>query len=144
MASTLSQSSGPVKVVAALLDGRRVRGFVLDFSPLRDKCRIFSSEQASVSEAEEIDIRKLKAIFFVKEFTDKQHQDPENANQFVGVVHGRKMEVNFTDGERLVGSTEGYSPQRLGFFFFPANSRSNILRAFVVNASVREVKWLRA
>ena len=78
----------------------------------------------------------------MKEFTDKEHQDLENPNEFVGVVHGRKLEVSFSDKERLVGSTEGYSPNRLGFFFFPANSASNVLRVFVVNANVRQVRWL--
>ena len=48
MASSLSQSSGPVKVVAVFhgADRQVVKGFVFDFSPLRDKCRIFPSEAA--------------------------------------------------------------------------------------------------
>jgi hypothetical protein len=137
-----SAAGGPVKVVVAFLDGRRVHGYVLDFSPVRDKCRVFPSEKATASEAEEIDLRKLKAIFFVKAFTDKEHQDPENPNEFVGAAHGRKIEVTFSDGERLMGTTEGYSPARLGFFFSPANARSNILRIFVVNANVTRVAWL--
>ena len=142
MAAAPAPAAGPIKVVAAFLDRRRTRGFVLDFSPLRDRFRVYPSERATASEAEEIEIRQLKAIFFVKEFTTQENQDPENPSEFTGRVHGRKIEVFFSDGEHLVGSTEGYSPNRLGFFFFPANDRSNVLRAFVVNANVKRVAWI--
>ena len=54
------------------------------------------------------------------------------------------MEVTLADGECLVGTTEGYNPKRLGFFLIPPHPQGNNLRVFVVNASVREVKWLRA
>ena len=146
MASSPRQSSGPVKVVAVFreVDRQGVKGFVFDFSPQRDKCRIFPSEAARADEAQEIDIRKLKAIFFVKEFADLEHHTQTHSEEFVGVSHGRKMEVTLADGERLVGTTEGYNPKRLGFFLIPPHPQGNNLRVFVVNASVREVKWLRA
>ena len=39
---TMKQATPP-QVVIAFLDGRRVRGYVFDFSPMRDQCRIFPS-----------------------------------------------------------------------------------------------------
>jgi hypothetical protein len=42
----------------------------------------------------------------------------------------------------LVGSTVGYAPQRLGFFLFPVDPKSNNLRVFVISAAVRKVRFL--
>ena len=131
-----------VKVVAATLEGERVRGFIFDFSPIKERCRIFPSERAHAEEAREIDMRKLKALFFIKEFTEPGGEKA-NPSEFTGVVHGRKIQVEFSDGELLMGSTEGYAPNRMGFFLFPANSNSNILRVFVINTNVKEVKWIK-
>ncbi|MGH9777659.1 MAG: DUF6982 domain-containing protein [Candidatus Acidiferrales bacterium] len=142
MATPVGPATRAVKVVAAALEGERIRGFIFDFSPLKERCRIFPTERAKADEAHEIDMRKLKAMFFIKEFTEPGGEKA-NPNEFVGVVHGRKLQVEFSDGELLMGSTEGYAPNRLGFFLFPANSNSNILRAFVINANVKEVKWIK-
>ncbi len=142
MATPAAPASRAVKVVAATLTGERVRGFIFDFSPLKEHCRIFPSERAHAQDARDIDMRKLKALFFIKEFTEPK-SEKANPNEFSGIVHGRKIQVEFSDGELLMGSTEGYAPNRLGFFLFPANSNSNILRAFVINTNVKEVKWIK-
>ena len=131
-----------VKVVAATLEGERIRGFVFDFSPAKEHCRIFPSERAHAPDARDVDARKLKALFFIKEFT-QPGAEKVNPNEFVGTPHGRKIQVIFSDGEVLMGSTEGYAPNRLGFFLFPANQNSNILRVFVINTNVKEVKWIQ-
>jgi hypothetical protein len=142
MATPAAPSSRAVKVVAATLEGERIRGFIFDFSPVKEICRVFPTERAKADEAREIHMRKLKALFFIKEFTEPKGEKA-NPNEFTGVVHGRKIQVEFSDGELLMGSTEGYAPNRLGFFLFPANSSSNILRVFVINANVKEVKWIK-
>jgi hypothetical protein len=142
MATPAGPAARAVKVVAATLEGERVRGFIFDFSPLKERCRIFPSERSHADEARDIDMRKLKALFFIKEFTEPG-SEKVNPNEFAGTVHGRKIQVEFSDGELLMGSTEGYAPNRLGFFIFPANANSNILRAFVINANVKEVKWIK-
>jgi len=48
---TMKQATPP-QVVIAFLDGRRVRGYVFDFSPMRDQCRIFPSPAAQANEGE--------------------------------------------------------------------------------------------
>ncbi len=142
MATPTGPVSRAVKVVAATLSGERIRGFAFDFSPQKEHCRVFPSERATTGEAHDIDVRKLKALFFIKEFT-QPGAEKVNPNEFVGTPHGRKIQVTFSDGEILMGSTEGYAPNRLGFFLFPANQKSNILRVFVINTNVKEVKWIQ-
>lgn len=54
----------------------------------------------------------------------------------------RKLEVIFADKERLEGTTDGYSHDRLGFFMVPEDPTGKILRVFIINAHVKSVKWL--
>jgi hypothetical protein len=53
------------KVVVAYLDGRRARGCVYDFSPLKDTFRLVSE---SGQKGPEVALKDLKAVFFVKDF----------------------------------------------------------------------------
>ena len=139
---TMSGPGSPPQVVIAHMDGRRSRGYVFDFSPMRDRCRIFPSATASGGQGELVDLKALKAIFFLGESSGKQI-----TTQPGGTGHGRKLEVLFADGEHIEGTTEGYSRDRLGFFMVPDDTTTkdptvNILRIFVINANVKQVRWL--
>ena len=48
----------------------------------------------------------------------------------------------FKDGETQVGYTQGFSPSRPGFFFFPADPDGNNKRIFVVNAATSDVRFV--
>ncbi|OFV93346.1 MAG: hypothetical protein A3F68_07380 [Acidobacteria bacterium RIFCSPLOWO2_12_FULL_54_10] len=122
----------------AYLDGRRVRGYVLDFLPTRDRCKVFPSQTAKASEGEVADFRNLKAIFFLKEAS----AETVTAGLKPMPAAGRRIEVIFPDKERLEGTTQGYSKDRLGFFMVPEDPTGKILRAFIINANVKSVKWL--
>ena len=129
------------KVVVAYLDGRRVQGYVFDFSPLRETCRVFPSQTAQADEGEVVEIKTLKAIFFLQEVTG----DPAAvAPKTPAASQRRRLEVTFQDKERLEGTTEGYSKDRQGFFMVPEDPTGKILRVFVVNRNVKEVKWVQA
>lgn len=141
MASPTVQRPGAPQVVIAHLDGRRIRGYVFDFSPLRDRCRVFQSPNAQADQGEEVDLKKLKAIFFLQEPTEAA---AGTAPPAAAPTNRRKIQVFFADGERLEGTTEGYSRERLGFFMVPEDPTRKILRIFVINANVKEVKWVQA
>ena len=130
-------------VVIAFLDGRRPRGYVFDFSPMRDKCKLFPSQTAKAEEGEEIELRKLKAIFFLKEAPGAPGETATTMpTQTATVTARRKLEVIFADKERLEGTTEGYSKDRQGFFMVPDDPTGKILRVYVLNANVKSAKWL--
>ena len=122
-------------VVIAHLDGRRSQGYVFDFLPTKDRCKIFPSANARQEEGEEVFVKDLKAIFFLR--------DPNDPTPAPGPApNRRRLEVVFPDNERLEGSTEGYSKDRQGFFMVPEDPVGKIIRCFVVNANVTSVKWL--
>jgi len=57
-------------------------------------------------------------------------------------VYGRRVRVDFKDGETLYGITPGYRPDRPGFFFEPADATSNIEHCFVLAGATAQVSYL--
>ena len=131
----------PVKIVVRYCDGRLVKGFTQNFSPTKERFHLFRTDSPS-RETIEVSIRDLKAVFMVRDFTG----DPlyrERGKYIDGEKSpGRKVEITFVDGEVLVGSTLGYDQKRQSFFVFPADSRSNNTRVFVVSSAVEKVRHL--
>lgn len=126
-------------VVARYLDGRMLKGMTRDFSANRPA---FHVETADTHEIVELRCRHLKALFFVK-----SHDGDPGRNDIRGFLEappetaqGRKLAVRFRDGEFLCGYTLSWSPDREGFFLFPADPGSNNQRIYVVVSSTDEVK----
>jgi len=126
-------------IVARYADGRVLKGTTQDFSPNRG---IFHVHPDGSRDSVELRFRELKAIFFVSSLAgDPSRQDirgfvdgPEETQK------GKKIAVRFRDGELLCGYTLSWTPDREGFFVFPADPGSNNQRVFVITAATREVK----
>jgi hypothetical protein len=128
------------KVVARFVDGRMVKGMTSDFVPGKDRFHVMPAEPGS--RPVPIETRDLKALFFVKDLTGNpahvEHKEFEEGK----AVAGKRIRVVFTDGEVMIGSTNGYQAGRPGFFYVPADSSSNILRCYVSVAATTEVTLL--
>ena len=130
------------KIVARYQDGRIVKGFTSDFLPTKDHMHVVPVGAAPNAAPNEVSIKDLKAIFFVKDFQgNAQHHD---VNEFdpQKPVPGRKLRVVFKDGETLVGTTQGYQPGRPAFFLIPADPAANTERCFVISSATREVSFV--
>jgi hypothetical protein len=124
------------KVVVQFNDGTLLKGRTSDFFPNKTTFHL----ELPNSEIKNIILEKLKAIFFVKDLTgNKDHPD-----DYKDVIPGggRKIQVKFSDGELLIGYSQGYSPTRIGFFVTPADIGNNNERIFVINSSTEEVTFL--
>ena len=132
----------PIKVVVRYVDGRVVKGMTQDFFPNKDRFHLRSDTTVSVEPAEVL-IRDLKAVFFVKDFDGKPGYNERKEYNNGDKAQGRKVEILFVDGEKLVGSTLGYDPNRLGFFLFPVDPESNNMRVFAVTAAVKNVRYIQ-
>jgi hypothetical protein len=126
--------------VVAYLDGRRLKGYIHDFSAQDGHFHIFSEQDTELREGADVQMKDLKAIFFAQDFAGNgEYMEPQilsSQNQ------GRKLEVSFRDGEKLEGTADGYDPQRIGFFLVPVDPRSNNLRVFVITKNATQVRWL--
>ena len=131
------------KVVARFRDGRMVKGYTYDFNPYKETFHVcvtqYSKEVIGVSHS------PLKAVFFVKTFEgNKDHRDPEDFSlDSLKSMPGLKVKVTFFDGEVMYGSTNGYAPERKGFFIFPVDKESNNDRVFAIRESAVTVETWR-
>jgi hypothetical protein len=126
------------QVVARYRDGRIVRGTTANFFPNREEFHVQTPE----GELEAVSLADLKAVFFVRDLVgDPKRSDAQEPSP-MRPTPGRKIRVEFADGEILQGTTQGYQPSRSGFFLFPADAASNNERCFVITAATRRVEPL--
>lgn len=127
------------RVVAHYMDGRVVKGTTQDFFPNRPIFRILP---VGAGKETEIQCRQLKAVFFVKDLSgDENRRDLRGFLDGPGeTTKGKKIAVKFKDGEFLCGYSLSYSPERVGFFLFPADPGSNNLRIYVMTYAATEVR----
>jgi hypothetical protein len=127
------------KAVVAFLDGRRLKGYIYNFSAQKERFRFFFEQDTAQREATDVQMKDLKAIFFARdvvgnsEYTEFQTLSSQS--------NGRKAEITFPDGEKMVGTTDAYN-QKVGFFLVPADPRSNNLRVFVITKNATQIRWI--
>ena len=61
-APTAGAQGGPTQVVAAFMEGRRLKGYVFGFSALRDHATVFPTPAAHAPEGETVLLKNLKAM----------------------------------------------------------------------------------
>ncbi len=125
------------EVVARYQDGRVVKGISLDVDPGRPLFHIRTATQGTL----EVKLTELKALFFVKDLVgDSGRSDVLALEPRDGRARGAyPIELEFADGERLVGLTVRYPPVRPFFFVLPADARSNNVRILVNRAAVKRM-----
>lgn len=136
------------KVVAHFRDGRIVKGHTRDFSPSRNSFTL----QPYVGDSGPVPVfmDELKAVFHVKTFEgnpghprQREMVGPVTEPRFLRIMDlGRKVALQFVDGERLWGYAETFEEEEPGFFFFPTDPGDNNLRIYVVKSSLREMVFL--
>ena len=123
------------EVVAHYLDHRVVKGQSLDVDPAKPTCHIRTVDHAVV----EVKLAELKALFFVRDLEgNPQKVDAAAIVPADARTRGAaRIEVEFTDGERIVGLTVRYPPVKPFFFVLPADDSSNNVRILVNREAVR-------
>jgi hypothetical protein len=124
------------RVVARFSNGTVLKGQTWDFTPTRE---VFHMILSAGGRQIPVSLRGLKALFFVRDFTgDSNYINRWNLD--CDRTSGKKLMVTFLDGEVLFGTTQGYHPEDLGFFLYPADPDSNNIRVFIINESVESVE----
>ena len=132
----------PTKVVVKYLNGKVIKGFMQNFSPNKDRFHLIPADKASGGTID-VMVKHLKAIFVVRDFIGNPQYDERKKYVEGEKPSGLKLEVTFTDGEVIAGSTLlGYDPKRQGNFISPADPNSNNIRVFVVSSAVKSVRQL--
>jgi len=130
------------KVVVRFQNGTVMKGVTADFMPNKDVFHLTPGDAQPGSPPLRVSIKDCKALFFVKDFEGDPKYDEKKEFDPARNLGGRKIKVVFKDNEILIGTTQGYQPDRPGFFLFPADPQSNNERSFVVSAATKEVSFL--
>ena len=126
------------RLVVHYQDGHVIKGHSMDFNPSRPRFHL--SEKNSVGEPTEIQMKDLKAVFFVRDFKGDPTHIVRNDFDPQARYIGKKLLVRFIDGEELAGVRQGYREGRPGFFLTPADPHCNTERAFVIEAAVESME----
>ncbi len=122
-------------VVAKFKDSTIMKGTTSDFFPNKKFFHLELSDGKTIN----INMEQLKALFFVKDLEgDKDHKKTYGDAIPGG---GRKIQIKFSDGEVITGYSQGYSPERQGFFVAPADTSGNNERIFIVNSATEKVTF---
>jgi hypothetical protein len=130
------------RIVAHFKDGRLLKGFTHDFTPVKDTFHLTSELENDKGQIYEVFCPNLKAIFFVKTLLgNKGYKEKKRFNEVdTSGMRGIKIKIEFSDGEVMCGISLGYSKKRKGFFIVPVDPKSNNERVYVIASAVRDVK----
>jgi len=124
-------------VVVHYSDGIILKGTTGDFFPNKE---VFHLQEQNKGEMKEICLQDLKAVYFVKNFGGNARYIERNGVERAGF--GKKIRVQFKDGEVQYGYTQGYTPNRPGFLVFPCDPDSNNERIFVIARATEIVQFV--
>ncbi len=132
----------PTKVVVRYANGTVAKGFIQNFSPKKDFFYLTPANNSSGPPIY-VSVKRLKAVFVVRDFHGNPQFEERNFYMEGEDPPGLKLEVIFTDGEVMVGSSMlSYDPKRPGNFIIPADPESNNIRVYVVSSAVKSVRQL--
>jgi len=132
-------TTGWQKVVVRYTEGQCLKGYTEDFLASRPHFMLWPSPSPTEGGAVIVPLLRLKAVFFVRDFTG----NPEyvERNDIGEPQHGRRIEVTLSDEEVIVGTTLNYRSDSRGFFVTPIDPLGNNIRVFVVANAVRHVRF---
>jgi hypothetical protein len=127
-------SSHGQKVVVHYLSHKIIKGYIDHFDPAKTT---FHVNLLDVGIPVSVDLKELKAVFFVKAFQGKKGYHERKEFHPEDKSRGRGVRVEFMDGESLIGLTTPQEPTPYGFFMSPLDPESNNDKVFVVNLAVQ-------
>lgn len=126
------------KVVAHFIDHTIVKGTSADVDPKRPMCHIHTQDRGVV----EVDLKQVKALFFVKDFGgqpgyDETQKVATNDSRLRG---SRQVRIEFADGEELGGLMNRFPPLGPFFFMLPVDQQSNNVRILVNREAIASMQ----
>lgn len=128
----------PNEVVAHYLDGRVIKGTCLDIDPTRPTCHVKTAEQGMV----QVMLAQLKALFFVRTLDGNPgYEEVKTVDASDARARGAAaIQLQFADGEQVVGLTTRFPPVRRFFYVVPADANSNNVRILVNRSAVQSLE----
>ena len=128
------------QVVGKYRDGRLIRGYTNDFSPMNPYLHIFPTPHAERSEF--VSMVQLDALFFGRDARDAAEEIDEPAGPDLVPAQGRKVAVPLPNGTEMIGAARSYSRSSSGFFVESLDEESGTPRVFVTAGGVRSIRFV--
>lgn len=130
------------KVIARYLDGRVLKGSMMDVSPNRPICHLRETDGVMT----QVRMDEIKALFFVKSLDgNPTHVEGQEIEPVDPRLRGSQLiEVTFGDGEKVRGLCMRYPPISTCFFLVPVDSASNNVRVLVNGAALQSIALVEA
>ncbi len=128
------------QVVGKYRDGRLIRGYTPDFSPMNPYLHISPAPYAE--RAEFVSMIQLDALFFGRDAKPLDGDLAEPSGPDVVPAQGRKVAVPLPNGTEMIGAARSYSRDSAGFFVESLDEGSGTLRVFVTASGVRSVRFV--
>jgi hypothetical protein len=132
------------KMVIRFKDGTLIKGQSSDFFPSIRLFQLACLNGTIVT----IDLKELKAIFFVKSFQGNEHYIYKYEDVISWGIN--KMKIDFIDHESMIGYAQHYKClshhvyySQYGFFITPADFKGNNNRVFVLNSAIEKITFLQ-
>jgi hypothetical protein len=114
------------KVVVRFLDRRIAKGITQNFHPHK---RFIDLKDHNSNEVKRVELRELKAVYFVKSFKGNPSYNVNNNVSRPDL--GKRIKICFKDGEIFYGYTQSFSQNSMGFLVVPADPDCNNEKIFV-------------
>ncbi len=128
------------QVVGKCRDGRLIRGYTNDFSPLTPYLHISPTPYAEGSEF--VSMVHLDALFFGRDTDRRDSDDVELSGPDVVPANGRRVAIPLPNGTEIIGSARSYSRSGSGFFVDSLDEDSGTFRVFVTAGGIRSVRFV--
>ena len=126
------------QIVIHFKDGNVKKGTTNNFDPDRNS---FSLKTIG-GKLEEVNMVGIKSIFFVKDFEGDKlfcYEYKDNSSDL-----GRKIKIEYCDGEIIIGYVSGYSPKSQGFLMiFPRKNGHKVKQLLPAFQSPPEIYSLK-
>jgi len=126
--------SGRHKLVIQTKAGSVVRGYLKSQSLARGKLYVTTLESQDIA----VDVEKLKAIFFVRDFDGDKKYFEQKLLEEEPERKGLRVRIRFEDNETMEGVTDNSLEliQSPGFFFWPADAGANNALIYIVKSAL--------
>jgi len=126
-------------VVGKYRDGRTVRGYTNDFSPMRPYLHV--SPTPFADEVKFVSMIHLDALFFLPD-PHTTATEWDRLEQAASATRGRRVAMTLPNGKEMVGTTLTYNREGAGFFVRPLDRHAGPTRVFVTQSGIRNVRFL--
>lgn len=126
-------------IVGKYRDGRTVRGYTNDFSPMRPFFHV--SPTPFADETKFVSMIHLDALFFLPD-PHTTATEWDRLEQAASAGRGRRVALTLPNGKEMIGTTLTYSREGSGFFVRPLDRHAGPTRVFVTQSGIGNIRFL--